>query len=136
MNRRNLFIGALLAVLLTLPLLAAAQGESGTPAAPAPEKPAQPVASTSAAKPEASTTSQSSAHHASHQSMPKVNLNSATRQELVKLPGITDEIADKIIAARPFKSKNELVEKKLVSQAEYNKVHEHITVKAPEPKKS
>jgi competence protein ComEA len=134
MNRRNLFIGALLAVLLTLPLLAAAQGESGTPAAPAPEKPAQPAASATAAKPKASTTS--SAHHASHVSMPKVNLNSATKQELVKLPGITDEIADKIIAARPFKSRSELVDKKLISQAEYNKVHEHITVKAPEPKKS
>jgi competence protein ComEA len=135
MNRRNLFIGALLAALLTLPLLAAAQGESGTPAAPAPEKPAQPAASTTVAKPKASTTS--SAHHGSmHASMPKVNLNSATKEELVKLPGITDEIADKIIAARPFKSKNELVDKKLVSQAEYNRVHEHITVKAPEPKKS
>lgn len=141
MNRRNLVIGSLVAGLLALPLLAAAQGSStpssGAEAAkPAPSAmQAQPVtpaqhASTepaATAKP-ATSTAKSSTHSSS---APKLDLNSATRDELVKLPGIGEVTADKIIAARPFKSKNDLVSKKLVSQAEYNKISAHVIAKQP-----
>jgi len=50
-----------------------------------------------------------------------VDLNSATRAELVKLPGVGEAIADKIIAGRPWKSKYDLVVKKVVTRSVYDK---------------
>ncbi len=38
----------------------------------------------------------------------KVNINTATKAELVALPAIGDKIADKIIAGRPFKNINDI----------------------------
>jgi len=67
---------------------------------------------------------------------PAVDLNSASKNELTQLPGLTDEVADKIIGARPFKSRTELLSKKLVTRAEYSKLRTHITVKSAESKKS
>ena len=76
-------------------------------------------------------------HHAtsshSTSSQPKVNLNSASKEDLTKLPGITDDIADKIIAARPFKSRSELVDKKIVTKEEYEKVHNMVSAKTSTP---
>ena len=137
MNRRNLIIGSLIAGALALPLLAAAQGNpapSSGAATAKPEQSATPAPTPAAAQPAATgaksttTAGTSSAHHTS---APKVDINGATRAELVKLPGIGEATADKIIAARPFKSKNELVSKKLVSQAEYNKIASHVIAKQP-----
>jgi competence protein ComEA len=131
MNRRNLIIGSIVAALLTLPLLAAAQGESApaTPAKPATEaKSAQPGMHATEAKTTTSASHSSSAHHSTST---KVDLNSASREQLIKLPGIGEATADKIIAARPFKSKNELVSKKLLSEAEYNKISAHVIAKQP-----
>src|SRR6185295_3959740 len=54
-------------------------------------------------------------HHATKaHAAPRVNLNTATKEELMTLSGMTDETADKIIAARPFKSKGQLVDKNIV----------------------
>jgi DNA uptake protein ComE-like DNA-binding protein len=138
MYRKNLIIGSLVAGVLALPWLAAAQGESAGASAtkPAQEQPATPAQmGASAAKPAAAPATTSAHHassstHSSGHSMPKVNLNSATREELAKLPGITEEIADRIIAARPFKSSSELVDKKIVSHAEYEKVHHLVSTKS------
>jgi DNA uptake protein ComE-like DNA-binding protein len=62
--------------------------------------------------------------------MPRVDLNSATREDLLKLPGMDEAIADKIIAARPFKTRGELRSKNLVSGVEYAKLREHVIAKA------
>ncbi len=50
-----------------------------------------------------------------------LDLNSASKTELVKLPGVGEAIADKIIAGRPWKSKYDLVVKKVVTRSTYDK---------------
>jgi len=135
MNRRNLILGTLLAGLLALPLLAAAQGSSSSSSSDA-SKAAPSAASDQSA---ASATSQPTASHAKssshssshHSSSSKVDLNTATKEQLAKVPGLTEETADKIIAARPFKGKNELVSKKIVTEAEYKTISAHVIAKQP-----
>ena len=60
---------------------------------------------------------------------PRVDLNTATKEELTKLPGVDDATADKIIAARPFKSRAELRSKGVVGGVEYAKLREHVMAK-------
>lgn len=50
-----------------------------------------------------------------------VDLNSASKTELVKLPGVGEAVADKIVAGRPWKSKYDLVLKKVVTRSVYDK---------------
>lgn len=103
----------LLAAALALPLVAHAQGGD--------------AASAPAAK--AAKSGGETSKHAAMKAEPKVDLNGATREELMKVDGITDAIADKIIAARPLKGRADLVGKKLVTKAEYSKIRMHVTVK-------
>jgi DNA uptake protein ComE-like DNA-binding protein len=77
-------------------------------------------------KPATTSSSKSKSTSSSHKSAPKVDINSASKEELVKLPGVGEAIADKIIAARPFKAKDELVSKNIVTKAEYQKFSAHV----------
>lgn len=140
MNRRNLVVGTLVAGWLALPLLAAAQGSSGASSGAPTDKPAQSATEAQAApsSPSASQPAATNAHSTSstskssaHKSAPKVDLNSATKEQLAKVPGINDETADKIVAARPFKSKKELVSKKIVTEEEYKTISLHVIAKQP-----
>ena len=65
------------------------------------------------------TTEKAKSTSAHKSSSAKVDLNSASREALIKLPGVGEAIADKIIAARPLKSKDELVSKGIVTKSEY-----------------
>jgi DNA uptake protein ComE-like DNA-binding protein len=58
--------------------------------------------------------------------MKKVDLNTATKDQLMLLPGIGDAIADKIVANRPFANKHQLLDKGLVNTAQYAKMAPHI----------
>lgn len=55
-----------------------------------------------------------------------LNLNKASKDELLTLPGITSHEADRIIAARPYGSTHELVSRRVLSQEEYEKIKDRI----------
>ena len=59
----------------------------------------------------------------------QLDINSASDDELKQLPGIGDALSKKIAENRPYKRKDELVSKKVLPRATYEKIKDQIIAK-------
>ena len=107
MNRKQFFSGITLFV-LSLLFIAPISRSQSAPAAKAPAKAAAASASSDL-----------------------LDLNTATKDQLSALPGIGAVYSQKIIDGRPYKAKTELVQKKIIPQATYNKIAKLVIAKQP-----
>jgi competence protein ComEA len=59
----------------------------------------------------------------------KIDINRAKPEQLMTLDGIGDARAKAIVKGRPYKAKDELVDKNIVPQAVYDKIKDKIIAK-------
>jgi DNA uptake protein ComE-like DNA-binding protein len=64
-----------------------------------------------------------------------LDLNTATEAQIVALPGVGEAYAKKIVAGRPYKRKDELVERKIVPESAYKQFSDKVIAKHSETKK-
>jgi competence protein ComEA len=71
----------------------------------------------------------SSAAAAAKATTEKLDINTATVDQLKELPGVGDAYSKKIVDGRPYKTKLDLVHKKIIPQATYDKIKDMIIAK-------
>jgi DNA uptake protein ComE-like DNA-binding protein len=102
---------------------------SFVPLVAAPPQAAQKTAPSQAAKAAPSQAAQKPAPAATANKSGLIDINSATEDQLQTLPGIGPAYAKKIVAGRPYRGKNELVQKKVIPAATYSKIQDQIIAK-------
>jgi len=55
-----------------------------------------------------------------------LDINTATEEQLRKIPGIGEEYSKKIIAGRPYAKKDQLTSRKIIPAAVYEKIKDKI----------
>lgn len=121
MTLRSTFTLRLAAALMLVSGLAVAQDPDGP--APAKKKPAA-AAPKAARKPKASR----------QKGLPvdkRMDLNTATKAQLMTLPGVTEDYATKIIAARPYKVSSKLALEKIIPMGVWLDIDKLVTARAP-----
>ncbi len=120
---RHFNFASLTAAVLTLGLLASAPSMAQTPApatsgkmAPAPAAKMAPAESKMAPAAKADA---------------KIDINTASKDELMAFKGIGDKYSDKIIAGRPYAKKDQLVSKNILPEATYKKISDQIIATQP-----
>ena len=58
-----------------------------------------------------------------------LDLNTATKDQLLSLPDMTEAQADRVIAARPYNDHNDLVKRHILPKGEYDKIADQVTAK-------
>ena len=58
-----------------------------------------------------------------------LNLNTASKDDLMALPGVNSAEADRIIDARPYGQPDELLSRHIMTKAEYDKIADKVTAK-------
>jgi DNA uptake protein ComE-like DNA-binding protein len=59
----------------------------------------------------------------------QVDLNSATKEQLLTLPGVTSPLADRIILGRPYNAPADLLTRHIMRKAEYEKISNRLVAK-------
>ena len=55
-----------------------------------------------------------------------ININKASREDLLSLPGISEHEADRIIAERPFDNADDLVRRHVIPESEYDRIRDRV----------
>jgi len=58
-----------------------------------------------------------------------VDINSAPKSDIASTLGVSDDVAGKIVAARPYDNADQLVTKRVVSEGEFERIKDKVTVK-------
>ena len=111
---RSRFCSLVAIVLMACVLPLAAQTKPATP------KPTAPAKTTAPAKPQAPAAPTAPA---------LLDVNSASKADLQTLPGIGEAYAQKIIDGRPYQRKDQLVSKKVIPQATYDKIKDLLVAR-------
>jgi DNA uptake protein ComE-like DNA-binding protein len=72
------------------------------------------------------TTTRKHSSSSKESSSAKLDINSASQQELEALPGIGPATSAKIVQGRPYRAKSDLLKRKVVSRSEYDKIKDEI----------